>query len=153
MNIFKNPIHFLAFGFGSGLSPKAPGTLGTLVALPIYYFLAQLPLIAFLRVLLFMTIAGFWICEVAERDSGVADHAGIVWDEIVGYLWTMCFITFSWLNVLLGFLLFRLFDICKPWPIHWLDQRVKGGIGIMVDDILAAAYAGLVLKAIETYFL
>jgi len=146
--LLANPVHMLAFGFGSGLAKKAPGTMGTLAALPMYYVLIQYFAAAYLPVLLVVSVVGIWICGKAADDIGVHDHGGIVWDEIAGYLLTMYWVAFSWQNMLLGFVLFRLFDILKPWPISWLDRHVEGGFGIMVDDILAGLMAAGCLQLI-----
>jgi phosphatidylglycerophosphatase A len=139
--LIKNPVHFLAFGFGSGLSPKAPGTMGTLVAIPLYCVLAQSATWLYILSLLVVIAAGFWICGKTADDIGVHDHGGIVWDEIAGYLLTMLLAPFSWQNIVLGFVFFRVFDIFKPWPISWLDKELKGGAGIMIDDLVAAIFA------------
>jgi phosphatidylglycerophosphatase A len=144
--VWRNPVHFLAFGFGSGALPLAPGTFGTLVAIPIYLLMAELPLAIYLGLVAIMTAVGIWLCQVTSRDLGVHDHAGIVWDEIVGYLITMIAVPVSWQWVLTGFVLFRIFDIMKPWPIRWADRQVHGGLGIMLDDVLAAVYAGLIMQ-------
>ncbi len=138
----RNPVHFLAFGFGSGLSSKAPGTMGTLAALPVWYLLAQLPLAGYLAGLLLVIAVGPYLCGKTARDLGVHDHGGIVWDEIAGFLLTMLLVPVSVWTALIGFALFRLFDIVKPWPIGWLDKHVHGGTGIMLDDLVAALYAG-----------
>ncbi len=143
-----NPVHLLALGFGSGLAPKAPGTFGTLAAIPIYLLIAGLPLAAYLLLTLIACVAGIWICGRAARDFGVHDHPAIVWDEIAGFLITMIAAPAGFVWLVLGFLLFRLFDILKPWPIGWLDRRVGGGTGIMIDDIVAGVFAALVLQAI-----
>ncbi|WP_371377799.1 phosphatidylglycerophosphatase A [Thalassotalea aquiviva] len=144
----KNPIHFLALGFGSGLSPKAPGTMGTLVAIPLFYFCSFLSLNAFIVLTLAMSILGVWICEKASNDAGVHDHGAIVWDEIVGYFITMIAIPVSIETLVVGFLLFRLFDIVKPWPISWADRKISGGLGIMVDDIIAGILACTIMHLI-----
>lgn len=144
----RNPVHFLAFGFGSGLSPKAPGTMGTLAALPVWYLLAQLPLIGYLAGLLLVIAVGPYLCGKTARDLGVHDHGGIVWDEIAGFLLTMLLVPVSVWTALIGFALFRLFDIVKPWPIGWLDKHIHGGTGIMLDDLLAALYAGVCIQAL-----
>jgi len=149
--LLENPVHMLAFGFGSGLAKKAPGTMGTLAALPMYYILIQFFTAAYLPVLLVVSVAGIWICGKAADDIGVHDHGGIVWDEIAGYLLTMYWVAFSWQNMVLGFVLFRLFDILKPWPISWLDRHVEGGFGIMVDDILAGLMAAGCLQLIVLF--
>jgi len=139
----------LAFGFGSGLSPVAPGTFGTLAAIPIYLALTySVDALVYMLVIVFFSLLGFWLCGRTAKDLGVHDHPGIVWDEIVGFLITMYLVPLSWVWIIAGFLLFRLFDILKPWPIHILDQKVEGGIGIMMDDILAGIYAWVVLQII-----
>ena len=143
--VFGNPYCFLAFGFGSGLAPFAPGTFGTLAAIPIYWLLASWGTPLYAAVVLIMALAGIHICRRAEEILGVSDHPGIVWDEVVGYLVAMSLLPADWLSVLLGFLAFRLFDILKPWPIGWLDRTVGGGLGVMLDDVLAGVYAGLLL--------
>ncbi len=139
------PTGFLAFGLGSGLAPFAPGTFGTLAAIPPYLLLAQLSWPYYMLVLVLAFILGVYLCEVASRHLGVHDHGGIVWDEFVGFWLTMFLIPNHWYWLLLGFLLFRFFDIVKPFPIKWLDQKVKGGFGIMVDDVIAGVYAWLIL--------
>lgn len=150
--LLVNPVQLLAFGFGSGLSKKAPGTMGTLVAIPFYYCLIQFYAGFYLPVLLLVVISGIWICGKAAEDIGVHDHGGIVWDEIAGYLLTMYWVGFSWQNVLIGFVLFRIFDIAKPWPINWLDKKVKGGFGIMVDDLLAGLMSAACLYGTTVLF-
>ena len=147
LNLY-NPLHLLAFGFGSGVMPWAPGTFGTLAAVPLYLLLRPLPLWSYLLVLLVGFAAGIWLCERTSRDLGVHDHSGIVWDEIIGFLLTMTLAPPGWLWILLGFVLFRFFDILKPWPIHYIDRQVGGGVGIMLDDQLAALYALLVMLLI-----
>ena len=146
--ILTDPILFLAFGFGSGLAKKAPGTCGTLVAVPLYCMLAQSGNIFYSLVTITVTIVGIWICDKAAEKLGEHDFGGIVWDEIVGYLITLWFIPFSWQGVALGFILFRFFDILKPWPIKIADKRVKGGFGIIFDDVLAAVFANIVLRLV-----
>lgn len=136
-----NPIHFLALGFGSGLLPKAPGTYGTLAAIPLYLLLATLSTPYYLLIVIIMTIAGIYICGKAAKDSGVHDHGAIVWDEIVGYLITMFMMPTTWQSIVVGFILFRVFDIFKPWPISFVDKNLHGGLGIMVDDVLAGLAA------------
>lgn len=143
-----NPVHFLALGFGSGLAPRAPGTFGTLAAIPVYLLVAGLPLVAYLLLTLLACVAGIWICDRAARDFGVHDHPAIVWDEIAGFLVTMIAAPAGVLWIVLGFLLFRFFDILKPWPIGWLDRRVDGGLGIMLDDIVAGVFAAVVLQVL-----
>lgn len=142
--------NFLALGFGSGLSKVAPGTMGTLAAIPFYLLLFQfLPTIVYFIALVLLTILGIKICDVASKSLGVPDHPAIVFDEMVGYWLGMMFAPAGWFWVLLGFGFFRLFDIAKPWPIRKLDRQVHGGLGIMVDDILAGVYTIMSLKVLE----
>ena len=143
--VFTSPVHFLAFGFGSGLSPKAPGTVGTVVAVFLYLLLSQLPLLAYLGMVLITFSLGIYICDRSSKLLGVHDHGGIVWDEMVGLWLALTIIPVSWAWVLAGFLIFRLFDIWKPWPISWLDKNITGGLGIMLDDLVAGALTWLVL--------
>ncbi|MBU0499950.1 MAG: phosphatidylglycerophosphatase A [Gammaproteobacteria bacterium] len=141
----RNPIHLLAFGFGSGTAPVAPGTFGTLAAVPLYLFMAPLPLPLYLGITLAAFLLGIYLCGRTSRDLGIHDHSGIVWDEFVGFWVTMTAVPLGWEEVLAGFVLFRLFDILKPWPIGWLDRRMEGGLGIMLDDLLAGVYAWVIL--------
>ncbi|HSD96135.1 MAG TPA: phosphatidylglycerophosphatase A [Sulfuricaulis sp.] len=141
-------VHFLAFGFGSGRSPVAPGTFGTLVGIPAYLLLQPLAIYIYVAVVTGLFGVGVWLCQVTERDLGVHDHPGIVWDEIVGYLITMFLAPGGWEWVVLGFFLFRLFDIWKPFPIRQIEHRVRGGFGNMLDDALAALYAWFALQAV-----
>jgi len=139
--LLRNPLHFLSLGFGSGLSPFAPGTLGTLFAIPPYLLLAQLPLAYYLLAILVAFAIGVYLCGYTSRALGEHDHSGIVWDEFVGFWITMIAVPATWQWILAGFVLFRLFDIVKPWPVKVADQKMKGGFGIMFDDVLAALYA------------
>lgn len=145
----RKPTHLLAFGFGSGLLPKAPGTYGTLVGIPLYLMMQPLPLLFYLLLVALGFVAGLWICQRAAEDLGVHDHSGIVWDEIVGYLAAMAFAPPGWIWIAIGFLLFRLFDIFKPWPIRWIDRGVKGGLGIMLDDLAAGLYSAGVISLLN----
>lgn len=142
-----DPRRFLALGLGSGLAPVAPGTFGTLAAIPLYLLLQPLSLLSYLAVVVVSFLLGIWLCDVTARQLGVHDHPGIVWDEFVGYWITMLLVPAGWVWIVVGFILFRLFDILKPWPIRWIDKRVGGGFGIMLDDVLAGIYAWLVLQA------
>ena len=146
--ILKDPLLLLAFGFGSGLSKKMPGTLGTVAAIPLYLALVQTSDWLYLTVTLICTVVGILICDKAAQKLQVHDYGGIVWDEIAGFLITMCWIPYSWKSLLAGFVLFRFFDILKPWPIKWLDQHVEGGFGIMLDDVVAGVFAALVLRVL-----
>jgi len=146
--ILANPIHLLAFGFGAGLSPKAPGSVGTIVAVLIYLVLPSMPPIIYAGLVLLSFVFGIWICGKTAEDLGVHDHGGIVWDEFVGYWITMFMAPSGLFWVLLGFVLFRLLDIFKPWPIKWADKELAGGLGIMLDDVLAGIMAALGMQAV-----
>ena len=143
--LIRNPIHLLAFGFGSGLLPKAPGTAGTIMGVLFWCMLAGLPLALYLAAVTLAALAGVYICGNTASDLGVHDHGGIVWYEMVGLWLAFTIIPISWAWILAGFLLFRLFDIWKPWPIGWLDKNITGGLGIMLDDLVAGALTWLVL--------
>lgn len=146
--LLKNPGHLLALGFGAGMVPKLPGTAGTLVAVIIYIPLQAWPLPAYLGVVVLMFLAGIWLCARTSTALGTHDHSGIVWDEIVGFLAAMTAAPRGWPWIGLGFLLFRLFDIWKPFPIRWLDIKVPGGLGIMLDDLVAALYCVVIIQLI-----
>lgn len=149
--IWRNPVHFFAFGFGLGCFPKAPGTFGTLAAIPLYLLLQPLSIVPYTLTLLGGFVVGIWLCERVAQDLGVHDHPSIVWDEIIGYLVTMIVAPPGWVWIVLGFVLFRFFDILKPWPIRPVDRRLRGGIGIMLDDVLAAVYAWLILQTLARW--
>ena len=139
--LLRNPLHLLSLGLGSGLSPVAPGTCGTLLAIPPYLLLAQLSLPYYLLAVLLAFAAGVYLCGYTSTALGVHDHSGIVWDEFVGFWITMIAVPPTWQWILAGFVLFRLFDIVKPWPVKVADANMKGGFGIMFDDVLAGLYA------------
>ena len=145
---WRRLVHFLAFGFGSGKLPVAPGTFGTLVGIPAYLLLQPLATYIYVAVVAGLFGIGVWLCHVTEQDLGVHDHPGIVWDEIVGYLITMFMAPAGWVWMAAGFLLFRLFDIWKPFPIRQIERRIQGGFGNMLDDALAAVYAWVVLQVV-----
>jgi phosphatidylglycerophosphatase A len=144
--LFGHPAHFFALGFGSGLSPFAPGTAGTAMAFPLYWglmqFLGLAPMLAFIAA---SFLAGIWFCEVAGRNMGVSDPGPVVWDEIVATWLILAFIPVHWGWWLAAFFLFRLFDVWKPFPIRQIDERTRGGFGVMLDDLLAGLYALAVL--------
>jgi len=140
--VLTDPVLFLAFGFGSGLAKKAPGTFGTVAAIPLYWLFAQTDWLVYSILTLLVVLIGIWICQVAADKLGEHDFGGIVWDEIAGFLITLWLVPFSWTAVFWGFVLFRIFDIAKPWPIRWLDKNIHGGLGIMLDDVLAGVFAG-----------
>lgn len=146
--VWSNFWHFLAFGFGAGLAKKAPGTWGTIAGLAVMPLLYLLPLTWALVFIAAASIFGFWLCGRVADDLGVHDHGGIVWDEMVGIWMTLILLPNSWQWWLLGFVLFRILDILKPWPISVLDKHVGGGLGIMIDDMLAGLIAGALLYAL-----
>ncbi|TDR23433.1 phosphatidylglycerophosphatase A family protein [Marinicella litoralis] len=147
----KTPSGFLAFGFGSGLAPFAPGTFGTLAAIPLYWLMAPLPWTVYLALTVIAFILGIYLCERASHHLGVHDHGGIVWDEFVGLWITLFLVPNEWPWLLTGFLLFRFFDIFKPFPIKWLDKKVKGGFGIMIDDVIAGVFAWIILMILVRF--
>lgn len=149
VKMLSNPIHLLAFGLGSGLVPKMPGTIGTVAGLVLYLWLAP---VQDWRLYLAIVVAGFilgvFICSYTSRALQVHDHGGIVWDEIVGYWIAMFLVPKTLLWALVGFCLFRLFDIWKPWPISVADSKVQGGLGIMLDDVIAGLFSLLIIQII-----
>lgn len=147
--ILRDPVHLVAFGFGSGLSPWAPGTFGTLVAIPIVLFVMQFGFAAHLVFAIAAAIFGIYVCGESARRLGVHDHPGIVWDEITGFAVTMLTAPANTYWVVTGFALFRLFDIWKPWPIREADHRLQGGLGIMLDDVIAGIFAAAILLGIR----
>ncbi|MDH5710950.1 MAG: phosphatidylglycerophosphatase A [Gammaproteobacteria bacterium] len=149
----KDPVVCLALGLGSGLSPRAPGTAGTLVAVPLVLALQQASLMVYGLTTLFVSLIGIWICHYASRKLGVHDHPGIVIDEVAGFLITMIAVPHGWQWLLAGFILFRFFDALKPWPISWLDKRVAGGFGIMIDDVAAGLVSLALLQAYNHWFI
>ncbi|BDM65425.1 phosphatidylglycerophosphatase A [Shewanella sp. NFH-SH190041] len=148
-----NPVHFLALGFGSGKFAKAPGTFGTLAGIPVYLLLSQLGMGGYLLATALVILVGIFICGKASADMQVHDHGAIVWDEIAGLLITMIAAPAGWLWILAGFILFRFFDILKPWPIRVLDAKVHGGLGIMIDDVLAGVFAFICMQLLAYWLL
>ncbi len=147
-----SPSGLLAFGFGSGLSPFAPGTMGTVVAIPFVFALKSLDAPGFWIALLLLFLLGIQICGHVSRKLGMHDHGGIVWDEMVGYWLAIAFVPLQWHWLLAAFVLFRFFDIYKPWPIRQLDRKVSGGFGIMIDDIVAALFTIIVLAVLQSWW-
>ncbi|NCF16314.1 MAG: phosphatidylglycerophosphatase A, partial [Gammaproteobacteria bacterium] len=143
--VMTDPVNFLAFGFGTGLAPFAPGTFGSIPGLVLFWLTMDFGLYVQLGIAASMTLAGIWICGESARRIGVHDHGGIVWDEIVGMYITLMVAPVSIVGFVLAFVLFRVMDIVKPWPIRDLDHSIHGGLGIMLDDLVAALYAALLL--------
>jgi phosphatidylglycerophosphatase A len=149
--LFSHPAHLLSFGFGSGLARKAPGTFGTLVAFPMYWFLAErLSDAMFILVLIWAFAIGVWVCDITGKVLGVADYGGIVWDEVVAFMVVLFFTPPGWEWSLLAFALFRFFDIVKPPPVRYFDSNWHGGLGVMFDDLLAAGYTLMCLAIIKS---
>lgn len=142
---------FFAFGFGSGLSRFAPGTVGTAAAIPFALLLKTLPVAVFWLVLTVLFLVGIHFCNVSSRRLGQHDPGGIVWDEMVAYWLTVAFLPVSWAWWLAAFALFRLFDILKPWPIRQVEKKFGGGLGIMLDDVIAALFAMIILGVVERF--
>ena len=143
--VLTDPVNFLAFGFGTGLAPVAPGTFGSLPGVLLAWLLLDMGIYVQLGTAVALAVTGIWICGESARRIGVHDHGGIVWDEICGMYITLLLAPPTLLGYALGFGLFRLFDIVKPWPIRDLDHRLGGGLGIMLDDLVAALYALILL--------
>ena len=151
--LLAHPAHFVALGFGTGLAPVAPGTVGTLLAYPLFYVLAprfDTPALFGLIVLFF--ILGIWACEHTGRAMGIADHSGMVWDEVVAMLLILLVVPAGLGWWIAAFFLFRFFDVVKPQPIRYFDQTIKGGFGVMFDDLIAAFYTLLVLAVYQRLF-
>jgi phosphatidylglycerophosphatase A len=143
--VLTDPVHVLAFGFGTGLAPFAPGTFGSLPGILLFWLTMDFGLYVQLAVAVAITLAGVWICGESARRIGVHDHGGIVWDEIVGMYITLLVAPATLTGWVLAFVFFRAADIVKPWPIRDLDHSIQGGLGIMLDDLVAALYAALLL--------
>lgn len=142
----SNPIHFLAVGLGSGMSPIMPGTMGSIMAIPIWLLFYGLMPALYWILLVVSFFFGCFICQKTSDDTHTHDSGHIVWDEFVGMWITLFFIPYlSILWVVIAFIAFRIFDMLKPWPIRWFDQKVPGGFGIMIDDVIAAIFSSLVV--------
>lgn len=152
VNMLLNPAHCLSLGFGSGLAPKMPGTLGTLVGVLLFVLLPQMDWKIYLAITVVAFVAGILLCDYTAKALNVHDHPAIVWDEIVGYFITMFMVPRDWMWIVIGFILFRIFDILKPWPISIADKKVPGGLGIMLDDVIAAIFS-LIIIQITLYLL
>lgn len=144
--VWQDPWYFIAFGLGSGTMPFAPGTFGTLLAIPFYLLIQPLPLIPYLVVVALFIIFSSLICQRVSKEMGVHDHPGITIDEFAGFFVTMIGAPFGWAWVLTGFVLFRIFDVIKPWPIRFFDENVKGGFGIVLDDVIAGLFGMIVIQ-------
>jgi phosphatidylglycerophosphatase A len=146
--LLSHPAHFISLGFGTGLARKAPGTVGTLIGFPLYMLIANESILMQLGLIAALFLLGIWTCHLTGKAIGVSDHGGIVWDEVVAMMLVLTFTPHSYVYYFVAFCLFRLFDIWKPSPIRECDARIKGGLGVMLDDILAAIYAIISLQAL-----
>jgi phosphatidylglycerophosphatase A len=151
--LLSHPAHFFALGFGSGLTPKAPGTFGTLVAFPLFWLIYNFSFYTQLIIIFALFLFGIYVCDKTGKALGVSDHGAIVWDEIVAMMLVLTIANLHWIFCLLAFLLFRLFDIWKPFPINYFDAKLKNGFGVMFDDLLAAIYAMASLLLISYFYL
>jgi phosphatidylglycerophosphatase A len=149
--LLRDPVHLFALGFGSGLAPVAPGTFGSIVGLLFGLAVAPFGFWVALAVTIAVTITGIWICGESARKLGVHDHSAIVWDEVAGMMLTLLAAPATWWGAALAFGLFRLFDVWKPWPIREVDHGMRGGLGIMLDDVMAAVMAAALLLVIKKY--
>lgn len=150
--VWRNPFYFIAFGFGTGAIPFAPGTFGTLMAIPFYLVLKLLPLSAYIIFTIAFAAFASWLSDSISRDTNTHDHPGMNIDEFVGFFVTMIAAPDGWQWVVIGFILFRLFDIWKPWPISYADKHIQGGFGMIFDDVLAGIYALIVLQVIHCFY-
>ncbi|MDI1360482.1 phosphatidylglycerophosphatase A [Methylotenera sp.] len=147
--LLQHPAHFFGLGFGSGLAPKAPGTFGTLIGYPLFWLISVYALSTQLIIISALFLIGIYFCGVTGKALGVSDHGGIVWDEIVAMMLVLAFTPNQWQWWIVAFLLFRLFDIWKPFPIRQFDAKLKNGFGVMFDDLLAAIYAIIGLQGLQ----
>ena len=152
VKMLLNPVHFIALGFGSGLTPKIPGTAGTLAGVLVFILMPDTSWMTYLLIVVCGFLFGIFCCGYSAKILNVHDHHSIVWDEIIGYMITMFMVPKEWIWILIGFILFRIFDILKPWPISFIDRRIEGGLGIMLDDVIAALFS-LAIIQIAIYFL
>lgn len=150
--IWHNPLYFIAFGFGSGAIPVAPGTFGTLLAVPIYLLVQNLSLTSYLLFLIPFIAISAWISDRISREIHIHDHPGMNLDEFAGFFVTMLNAPHGFGWIILGLLLFRLFDIWKPWPIDLIDEKVEGGVGMVLDDIVAGVFAMIIIQFLGSYF-
>jgi len=150
--VWQKPLPFIAFGLGSGTIPFAPGTFGTLICVPFYLALQPISTLSYCLITLFVIFASIWICGKVSRDINIQDHQGMCLDEVPGFFVTMIHAPQGWQWVLLGFALFRLFDIWKPWPIRYVDKNIHGGFGMIFDDVLAGVYAFVIMQIIAKIF-
>jgi len=150
--VWQNPLYFIAFGLGSGAIPIAPGTFGTIFAIPFYLLLQPLSFVFYLVFVFIFCIFSMWLCHRISRDIQIHDHPGMCIDEFAGFFVTMIAAPIGWQWIVIGFLLFRLFDIWKPWPIRFIDEKIPGGIGMVLDDILAGIFSCIIIQILARIF-
>jgi phosphatidylglycerophosphatase A len=144
--VWQKPSHFIAFGFGSGTIPIAPGTFGTLTAVPFYLALRTFPTSVYVMCVIVIMLGSMWLCQRVSDEINVADHQGMCLDEFVGFFVAMIGAPHGFFWIALGFILFRIFDIWKPWPIDYVDSHMHGGIGMILDDVCAGIYSLIIMK-------
>ncbi len=152
-SVWQKPSHFIAFGFGAGALPFAPGTFGTLIAIPFYLTLQSLSVTTYLLILSSLVIGSIALCQKVSQEIHIEDHQGMCLDEIIGYLVTLINAPRGFIWMALGFLFFRLFDIWKPWPIRWVDHTIHGGLGMILDDVLAGIVSFILLQLLAGFVL
>ncbi|MEO6173150.1 MAG: phosphatidylglycerophosphatase A [Arenimonas sp.] len=153
LSLMKHPLGWIATGFGSGLAPKAPGTIGSLFALiPWFFWMRGLPLWIYGGVIVAGFAIGIWASNWTIKQSNIQDPGFVVWDEFIGLWISLFLVPAGWVWMLAGFVLFRFFDIVKPWPVSWADQKIHGGFGVMLDDAIAGVYAFLCLQLALYFF-
>lgn len=150
--VWRKPLYFAAFGLGSGAIPIAPGTFGTLLAIPFYLLFQPLSLMAYILFVIIFIIASSWICDRVSNEIHAHDHPGMCIDEFAGFFVTMINAPQGWIWIVIGFLLFRLFDIWKPWPINYIDENVQGGFGMILDDVVAGLFAMIIIQLLHFIF-
>jgi len=147
--VWQNPLYFLAFGLGSGAMPFAPGTFGTLMAIPFYLALRSLPLTAYIIFVIAFFALSAYLCDRLSREIHVHDHPGMCIDEFAGFFVTMINAPHGVGWIILGFILFRIFDIWKPWPIGLIDEKVTGGVGMVLDDVVAGLFSCAIIQILS----
>jgi phosphatidylglycerophosphatase A len=143
--IWHDPLHFITCGFGLGMLP-APGTWGTLLGVVIYLIIHPAPLWLYIVIVVILNVAGVFMCDKVNKDLNTDDHPAAVWDEVAAFPIVMIAVPLTWYWVVIGFILFRIFDIFKPGPLGWLDRNVHGGFGVMIDDVAAALISLAILQ-------
>lgn len=147
-SIWTNPVHFVACGFGIGAIPYCPGTFGTVIGIPLVIVLSHYSVLSYFVVCFILFCVGIYLCGRTNHDFGTTDHPAAVFDEIATFPVVMIGIPTHWFFLLVGFFLFRFFDIVKPWPIRWVDKNIHNGFGVMFDDLLAAIFSSIILHAV-----